>query len=274
MQRRAAALYAAFFVLLAAGSYGMIATANSPDIELSESTVDIEASQGEEITVDGTTYQVASFETSEAEEGGEISITATLERNVTVEQRRTLENGSTIERDGTNWSVSVPDSDDPARFRLVEQFSIDRETTELNGTTYVVFDDGENRTLVPRDRYIRERYGEPETREFREGEDWNDTRTVGNVTSDGATLTYNETETEETILEEGVVVTLGETEFIAHFPDRTTVQLTSDTDAYADAQADIGRFKTQVNGLWAVTILSGSLAGLVIAMAYLPKKQT
>lgn len=58
MQRRAAAAYAALFLLLAAGAYVTIGMAQAPTIALENADVDYSAGAGDEFVVDGRTYAV------------------------------------------------------------------------------------------------------------------------------------------------------------------------------------------------------------------------
>ena len=56
MQRRAVAVYVAFFVLIAAASYTLIATAEEPTITLEDA--DYELSENESFTVGDQTYTI------------------------------------------------------------------------------------------------------------------------------------------------------------------------------------------------------------------------
>jgi hypothetical protein len=279
MQRRAAAAYTAIFVLLAAGSYGVIATAQQPHVDLADSEVDQQATQGGTFEVEGTTYTVE--EISEASAGGgghggggESTVQGKITWNATVEQTEELSNGSVVEFQDANWTVTVPAEEDPSTFRLVENFTLDKPTVTQDGTTYVVLEgegDG-NRTLVPKDRYMQQRFGEPRTMEFSEGDTWNGTKTVSNVTSERALLTWETEETQETTVTEGANVTLGGTTFTAHFPDTSQMQLTQNHQAYQQESEEIDRFHERKNGLWFLSILGGIGAVMLLALAYMPNK--
>jgi len=74
MQRRAAAVYFALFVLIAAGAYAFLQVGMAPP------TADFDAesySQGDQLSVGGTAYSVATVEASEGSEG-ETEYTAEL----------------------------------------------------------------------------------------------------------------------------------------------------------------------------------------------------
>lgn len=68
MQRRAAAAYVALFLVVAAGSYALIATGQGPTVSVEEP--DHEFRAGDTLTVDGREYTVRSVEVTESEGGG------------------------------------------------------------------------------------------------------------------------------------------------------------------------------------------------------------
>ncbi|NIS28669.1 MAG: hypothetical protein GWN07_01105, partial [Actinobacteria bacterium] len=79
----------------------------------------------------------------------------------------TWEDGDQVEFQGTNYTVSVPDGEDPQTVELTEFRPVpdDVETTEINGTEYAVVEgeDGD-RELVPLEEFLTETYGPAETR--------------------------------------------------------------------------------------------------------------
>ena len=238
MQQRAAAAYVAFFVVLAAGSYGVIATAEAPGISLADSEVDVAAQSGTTFGVGGTQYTLSNVEASPGEEG-ETTYEGTVTWNETVEKSMELENGSQISRDGTEWVVVVPNTTDPGFVRLRENASQD-----------------------------------PQIQQFREGTAWNDTATVSNVTAERALVTWMGPEQQEASFAEGENVTLGDQTFTAHFPSGQEVQFTSDFEAYAREVGNIEYHHERITGFWAVSIIASLVAVLLLAMAYLPTKQS
>jgi len=77
MQRRAVAVFVAFFVLIAAGSYTLVATAEEPTITLEDA--DYELSEGEELTVGDQTYTITEIEETEDEEDGSMTFAGSIE---------------------------------------------------------------------------------------------------------------------------------------------------------------------------------------------------
>lgn len=64
MQRRAAAAYVAIFLVITVGSYGAVATASPPPIDVQ---AEYEFQQGSSQTIDGTTYTAAELDGTAAE---------------------------------------------------------------------------------------------------------------------------------------------------------------------------------------------------------------
>lgn len=265
MQRRAVAVSVAFFLVIAAGAYALIGAAQQPTVSIDDANVDHRlTSTGQTFTVDGVEYNVTKL--------GDGSATAAW-TNTSATFSATLENNSTVAyRDG-NYTVLIPNESDPGEFTLREQQSVDRPTTTQNGTTYVIVEgEGGNRTLVPRSEYL------PDPREytFREGDQFdyqNNTTSVARIRPSGVTLQWSGERTNTVKFEEGANVTLGnDRTFVAHFPRSGTVELTSNYEDYRSDVERIAYFHERVNGLWAVTIISGLAAVLLIGMAYMPSR--
>lgn len=265
MQRRAAALYAVFFLVVALGSYGMLATASEPAISVENP--DYTAANGSQITVDGRTYDVSA-------KGG----SATLSwLNESATYTETWENESTITLDGTNFTVRTEAQADPPQVQLTEEQPLGENvtTTEVNGTEYVVQGEGEERTLISVDEYRRQQFGPPETRSIAAGDTFDyrgNQTTMAEVTNESATVEWTAPRTEETDASEGDVVTLNGNEFVAHFPDDQTLALSRDVQAYRDQVAVRGEFHERTNGLMVVSLLSILTAVLLLSLAYLPSR--
>jgi len=119
MQRRAAAVSAAVFLLIAAGAYSFVGFAEQPSVEVdAERTL----SAGDILTVGGTEYTVTSIDDGSASiewTNESARYTETLENGSTVpaaqvawdgqtsRQTVTLENGSTVEYQGNESEIVV-----------------------------------------------------------------------------------------------------------------------------------------------------------------------
>jgi len=149
MQRRAVAVYVAFFVLIATASYALIATAEEPTITLEEA--DFELAEGEEFTVGDQTYTVSEIEQTEDEEDGSTTFAGTLEWvEEDVEMTEVWADGDTVEVSDTTWEVQIDDEDNASTaFSLVEV--LDRQAileADPNADDQLVERDGEEFVVI------------------------------------------------------------------------------------------------------------------------------
>ena len=275
MQRRAATVYAVLFLVIAAGAYSLIGVAQQPQIDVEGETY----AQNDTVTVNGLTYNVSSVGDGQG----------TLTRvNESARYTETLANNSTVQLDNSTYRVLIPNESDPSQFTLRQEFNLSENATTVdqNGTTYVVVDQGENKSLVPIDEYKRQKFGEPETRQHSEGDTFQfrgNQTTVTNVTTDEATLAWNAPRTLQTSLAEGETVSLGpdgnNQTFVAHFVERkvdgnttTVVQLSPNPKAYQKEVSEINEFNERIAGLWGVVIMSALTVVLLFGLAFLPNK--
>lgn len=113
MQRRAAAVYFVFFLVIGAGAYGFltVAEAQQPEVQLDEPAYQ----QNETLTVDGREYTVAEISAEEGEEGGQ-TVSGTLEwenqtANGTETESVSLEEGTNVTLNGQTYLVHFPDTE-------------------------------------------------------------------------------------------------------------------------------------------------------------------
>jgi hypothetical protein len=266
MQRRAAAIYVALFVLVGAVSYSLIATAQQPTVEFEDPTYEL--SQGDELRAGGQTYTVASV----SESGGELQFT---EESATYTVA--WENDSTQTVADEEWRVLIT-GEDPSEVVLREEINetailaddpdASEETVEQNGTRYVVLN---NSRLVPAAEY----FPEPATRTYAEGDTFDyrgNATTVEAVTGSAAELTWTAPRTNTVEANHEANVTLGGTTYLAYVPDGSTLQLIADHRSYDRQTAAIEQFNTYKNGLWGVSIVSFLTAVFLIGFAYLPSR--
>ena len=266
MQRRAAAIYVALFVLIGAASYSLIATAQQPTVEFDSPTYEL--SQGDQLELGGQTYTVGSV----SETGGELQYT-----DESAEYVVTWENDSTQTVDDEEWRVVIQ-GDEPTEVTLREEINetailaedsdASEETVEQNGTRYVVLN---NSQLVP----AAEFFPDPETRTYAEGDSLSyqgNTTTVDSVTTAAAELTWTAPRTEAVEVEHEANVTVGEQTYFAYVPDGSTIQLIDEYGSYQQQTAAIDQFQTYQNGLWGVSLVSLLTAVFMIGFAYLPSR--
>jgi hypothetical protein len=154
MQRRVAAIYVVFFLVMGASAYSVIAVAEQPAVDLEGDSY----AQGDTFSVDDREYVVAELDAGgEGEEDGGEAVatlawtnesaqhTATLGNNSTVAPIRasfpgqqslhtaTLEEGDTVTFNGSDATVSIPDVESPSNFSLVQDGN-ETETFAFNDT--------------------------------------------------------------------------------------------------------------------------------------------
>ena len=284
MQRRAAAIYVAFFLIVGAASYSLIATATAPTIEFDNPEEQLQ--QNDTFTVDDQQYRVS--ELSATMEGGGHGSAARIVRsgavvwtNQSVTYTQTWENNSTVTVDQEDWRVVIPNATDPSSFTLREEINetrileqdpnADNETLTRNGERYVVItEDGEQR-LVPANEYFpdpsRTSYDEGQTIDYRGNQ-----TTFANVSTDAVTLEWTAPRDETIELADQSNVTIGDQTYLVHFEDNETVVLTQNFASFNEQSNAIETYHEQVNGLWGISILSFGTAILLAGMAYLPSR--
>lgn len=284
MQRRAATAFVLLFLVLGAGSYGLIATAQQPHVTFEDPAYRLSA--GEQFTLDGRQYTVSSI-TAEKEgggHGGSVSVTysgALQWTNDSATRTETWKPGTVVTAAGFEGNVTVPNESDPSGFALVEEINrtailrddpnADNETITRNGQEYVAVTEGNVTRLVPADEY----FPEPEVRKFSEGDtfDYAGNRTaVGNVTQKGVPVSWTSPLTNTVELSNEANVTIAGQEFFVYFVSDSEVVLVSDHSVYARQVAEIEQYNTLQNGLWGISILSGVTAVMLVGMAFLPSR--
>ena len=278
MQRRAVAVFVALFLAVAGVAGALTATADSPEIALENPEIDV--SQNESIEVGGESYVVADISESENDQG-QVVISGTLERDFTTETSETWANGSTVSVDDREWRVEIA-GENATEFTLVEVLdrqailraddAAENETVTLDDGEYVaVTDENGEQTLVPVDEY----FPAPEARSHEVGEELQydgQTVTVDEVTAGGAALVWETTETETVEVAQQSTVTLGGTDYVAHFPDASTLRMSTDIEAYESQVTDIERFDQYNSGLSRVLVLSVLSSIMLTGLAFIPSR--
>ncbi len=269
-------MYIAFFLVLAAGSYAFIATAQGPSVTLENPEYELQ--NGTPVDAGDRAYTVTSVTAPTAEDPGEATLSWT---NESAPFSATLQNNATATYNGSDHYVFIANVSDPSEATL--------RTTPANGTNanitydgeagqyYVVreFDDG-SRELTP---YLQdEAFTNLTISEGQEFEYQGNSTTVANITTDGVLLEWSGERTEEVSVTEGEPFILNSsqtegTEYVAHFPSDDTFVLTTDIEGYEDQIAEQEHFHERINGVWAVVIMSGLAGVLLTGLAYLPRKE-
>lgn len=248
MQRRAAAAYFLFFLVLGASAYSVLALAEQPPVDIEGETY----SENDSFSVDDRQYTVTELKAEQSSGdgdghggGGGEATTYSGKLNWTNEsahQTATLENGSSVSYEGGNYTVAIPNESQPSSFSLQPS----------NDTT------GDSRQFSTGDQF--------------EYEQENATATVANITADQVELEWTGPEENTIEIAEGQNVTLNGQQFVAHFKSGSEVQISEDVGGYQDALHRQAYYTERQNGLKGVVILSGSAAVLLLGMAYLPRR--
>ena len=286
MQRRAAAVYFVLFLVIGGGAYGFMQVGMSaPTVDFEDATT---YSEGDTLTVGGTTYTVTTVEaeTESGGHGGGTSVSYTGELTTLNEsnmETATLENGSTVPfREGT-YTVTVANETNASEFTLVETQNVTAIIANDSDASTIVTDDAgqqfvrlQNGSTVPLSEYLPT----PDAATRSVGDEFfyaeeNVTTTVDAVTQSEVTLTWNNPANESVEFGEGGNITLAGENFFGHFPSENTVQVLRSDEYYGQYQSvldDIDYFHERKNGVWGIVIVSFLAAIVLVSAAYLPNK--
>ena len=288
MQRRAAAIYVAFFLVVGAASYSLIATAAEPTIGFENP--EYELSQGDTFEIGGQQYTASTVETTVEESSGgghgggggaTVSHSATFAwTNESALYTQTWENNTTVTYEDEEWVVVIPNESDPSSVTLRESIdragilandtAADNETVTRDGGEFVIITENGSATLVPAGEY----FPDPAEQQLSEDEpiqfEGNETRV--DVGTDAVTLSWNAPRQNTVQAGNHANVTLSGQTYFTHFSTNTTVVLTQDFAGYRAQTNEIDSFHEQKNGLWGVTIVSGASVVFLVGLAFLPSR--
>ncbi|MCU4974448.1 hypothetical protein OB955_17130 [Halobacteria archaeon AArc-m2/3/4] len=286
MQFRAGILYVVLFVVVAAGAYGVIATAESPEVTIDEANADYVLEAGDEFEVDGQTFNVSELGagTGTVEYVDEEAV---LEVQWEGQGDGDWDGGDSVflgesEDDEYHLMIIMPeaaeddeDEAEPEEFLLIEAVDDDEfEIVQREGEPYVVVSEDGTEELVhvtDVDEIDTQVYQEGDGIEFYDDED--ETMVDGEVTDIGAelvTVEYIGTEIDEYDLTNAETVTLNDQEFGVYFPSDEQVYLTSDLDAFQAQHDEIEDHGDRVQGLWWVASLAALTAIVIAGLAFMP----
>ncbi|WP_227133217.1 head-tail joining protein [Halorubellus salinus] len=284
MQRRAAAAYIAFFLVIAAGSYAFIATADAPAITISGDDVrEIEA--GDTVTVDDRTYTVAEVKAEQQEggdHGGGGGLKYTIRFEWTNDSARYTESwaaNSTIEFENQTRRVLVENGTD--RFELRWEPTAQFRPAWSEGVLYIDSEPEQGgRQDVAVTSYIANSSNESvQPVRFSESDSFEragNRTTIASVSNTSVVLEWTAPRTNSFSTTNNQNLSLNEQPYVVHFKNNDTVLLGEGQAAREQLRDSIrmnDRFHDRINGVWGVTIGSGSTLVLLIALAFLPRKE-
>lgn len=297
MQRRTAALYVAFFSLIAAGAFTALTFMEQPTVSIEEP--DYELSEGQVFSVGEQSYNVTDVSAEISD--GELVRSATARWvNESAQYSESWGNNSTVTYENNTYRVLIPNQSSPSAVTLREVHQLGNNTTTISqqDRRFVVVNGSDgNRTLVPIDEYKRQQFGEPETERLPVDSTLrynNNSTRIADISRESATLTwtaprtntvsFGETTAVETILIRngmptemqfpagGNNVTLNGATFTTHYPNNDTLVLSSQPAEYQSDLNVVDRKNERIAGFWGVLILSVLVTVLMTGLAFLPNK--
>lgn len=280
MQRRAAAIYFVFFLVVGAGAYAYIGVAeqtSQPQYDLEGPIVESNGTA----TIGETEYTLSAIEREGGEHGSGGELVSELSwTNESYVASETLANDSTVDYQNDSYRVVIANESDVSEFTLraeqnVSQIlqndpAVENTTADRDGTRYVVY--RANDSIQPLSEYLPE----PETVTVSEGDtfpyDGNDA-TVATVNASGVHLEWDSSQDNSVELTEGANVTLANGEqYFANYHGHEEVEIVpaSQYSDYVQTNNERDTFQTRINGLWGIAIISALAALTVLSTAYLP----
>jgi len=286
MQRRAAAIYFVFFLVVGAGAYAYIGVAeqtHQPQFELDGTTIESEGAGA----IGGAQYNLSEITHTEGggHGGGGALVSELSWTNESYRYTGAISNNSTTTIENDSYRVVVPNESGVSQFTLQAEQNVtailrddpavEDSVATQNGTSYVVYRD--NDTLRPLSEYLPE----PGTIEFAEGDtipfesdDGTVEATIYNVTSSEVQVEWIAPQENTVELSEGQNVTLANgQQYFAHYEhggDSVQVVPADQYGQYATTNDEQHSFQQRLNGLWIVVIVSGTAAVMILSSAYLP----
>jgi len=276
MQRRAVAVFVALFVLIGAASYTLIATAEQPQVAVDDP--DFQLSSGETFTAGGQSYTAATVEevTEEGSHGSTSTyIAATVEWNQTgVENTDEWATGDTVTVDERDWNVVSAQSPTVTVEEAIDREAILQSDPAADNQTY---SDGDSTFVIVNDERVpASEYFDPATVSFDEGQTIpyeGQGATIDSVANGTVSLSWTVTESNSQELRAGDTITLADNStYTAYFTDTSTMELTSNSEAYQAEVAEQETFSQRVSGLRWVAFTAGFISFLLIAFAFLPSR--
>lgn len=268
MQRRAAAMYVLFFLVIAVGALGFINLVDAPDESMDE--FDFQLVEGSTASIDETEYTVSRIDAFSATMRFTVPDAAVTE---------TIANESILNSTGVEYRVELPPVEDPTWIILHETYpDHGLETTEIDGVTYVQVEENDEITLIPEDQYLEEQFGPRERLNLSIGDSfvWDErdaTVTIESITATGVDVSYIGPEERSLTLVRGETTEIAGTTYGVNFVGDDTIQLTTDIDAWDSHLDALDTWDERYLGFWGIGVLSILAAILIGGLSYLPRRR-
>jgi hypothetical protein len=289
MQRRAAAIYFVFFLVIGVGAYAYIGVVQSEQPQVSLDAP-IEGGANSSFTVGGQEYTISSVE--EESDGGSI-VGELAWTNESARSTAELANGSNATYQDRRWQVLIANESNVSELTLRERVNstrelradpaVQNETANYQGEQWVVW--AGNETL---NEPLAEWLPAPENETVALGATFpyegNEDAEVTAIAPSAATVSWSEPSENTAELSEGGNVTIEGRTYFVHFPDNSTAQLApvyaspqenEQSELYSQYLNTLDRqdyFTERTNGLWGITLISLTAAVILLGAAYMPVK--
>lgn len=271
MQRRAAAMYVLFFLVIAVGALAFINVVDEPSAAMDERDYDVFPSGS--VVLDGTEYELTRLD----------EFTATMTYVVVdTELRSTFGSGDLINITGTDYRVEIPDVDDPTNATLVETYpEHDLETMEdLDGNTLVYIE--EDDAWIPEETYLQQEFGPRDEIFLEVGSSFDffppelaetATATVEGITPAGLELVWIGDDERTLPLQRNAVNTIEGVDYGTNFVGTDYIQLTTDIESFEDHLEALDVWDERYQGFWGIGVLALLGAILIAGLSYLPRRR-
>ncbi|WP_440992327.1 hypothetical protein [Haloarchaeobius baliensis] len=285
MQRRAAAAYVVLLLVITAGAFAFISTAEEPAVSLEDPDETLQS--GSTLTVNDRVYNVSDVSASSGGGGGGhgggggVSYEAVLTwTNESAQWSETWSNNSTVTYQGDTYRAFIANSSEPTEITLRWE-PTDRFSPQwTDGVQYLDAEpDTPDRQAMRVDEYIANSNNtsiQTVTIDTTSSLEFNGNETTITTAPQQATFTWTAPRTNEVTFGQHENVTLNGVSYAVHFTNEDTVTLQEGEDAQAALYAqldDKSRFHERINGFWGVVIVASLGLVLLVTLAFLPRKE-
>ncbi|WP_435334658.1 hypothetical protein [Haloarchaeobius sp. TZWWS8] len=285
MQRRAAAAYAAIFLVLIGGAFVVMETAEAPKVGIENPDQTLQ--KGTEFTVDGRTYNTTEISATESSGGGGhggggggVTYTAKLIWvNDSAQFSETWTNNSTVTYQNKTYRAFIANTSSPSEVTLRWEPSDAYSPKWVDGKQYIDSEPNtSDRQAVTVEEFVASSNNssiQTQTLTLSNQMQFKGNQSTVNATNESVKFTWTAPKENEVTFGQNANVTLNGVKYAAHFPNGETVHLAKGEEgqkALHHAVEKEHRFHARENGLWGVIITAGVALTLLVSMAFLPRK--
>ncbi|WP_256302069.1 hypothetical protein [Haloarchaeobius salinus] len=272
MQRRAAAAYVALLLVITAGAFAFISTAEEPAVSLEDPDETLQ--DGSTLTVNDRVYNV-----SDVSGGADEPAATLLWTNESAQWSESWSNNSTVTYQGDTYRTFIANTSEPTEITLRWEPGDRFSPQWVDGVQYIDAEpDTPDRQAMRVDTYVENSNNssiQPRTIDATSTLEYRGNETTITTAPEQATFTWTSPRDNEVTVEQWNV-TLNGVDYAVHFPNENTVQLQRGADAQVALQEQRNqqsRFNERINGFWGVVIVGSLALVLLVTIAFLPRKE-